>query len=294
VAFPVDYNKAVQVASAMESRNHFQSSAKRSVIAAADDSNTSGSPSASIKLHTANQLKLPPHFSLLSPCFKESYFTSEYSIITNQRKLGGIYVIPSRRSAHYWFGVLFVHYGPYQGGVFRFTIKFNENFPDTTIVPNVIFQPPIFHPAIHPRRGTFDLTSHFNHGWSKSRHHIWHVLRVVRNVFYKVEESSTNKAANDLLHNDLAAFYKRAQDEAESSHKRFYEENPDNPDTRDAHWIKFSPYNPEVHDHIRAKALKPFNRLGSASLSTSTSDHSQISSNGSSSSSNSKGFSWMD
>ena len=34
-----------------------------------------------------------------------------------------------------WFGVLFVHYGPYQGGVFRFTIKFNDNFPDTTIVP---------------------------------------------------------------------------------------------------------------------------------------------------------------
>jgi hypothetical protein len=30
---------------------------------------------------------------------------------------------------------------------------------------------------------------------------------------------------------------------------------------RDAHWIKFSPYEPSLHDPVRAKALKPLQKL---------------------------------
>lgn len=62
--------------------------------------------------------------------------------------LQGIYVIPSKENPFckfsflyfyiyinavllaVWFGVIFVRCGPYEDGIFRFTIELPENFPE--------------------------------------------------------------------------------------------------------------------------------------------------------------------
>ena len=120
-------------------------------------------------------------------------------MISNQSKLGGIYVIPSASNPSLWFGVIFIHHGVYQEGVFRFVIKFPESFPDSGQIPTVSFHPPIFHPQIHPTKGTFDLKRYFRSGWQKGSHHIWHVLKLVKSIFYKIDTSHpTDKTAAEM------------------------------------------------------------------------------------------------
>jgi len=200
---------------------------------------------------------LPSAFISLTPIMREAFLTKEFSAVANQEeKLSGLYMIPAAQICDLWFGVLFVHAGssPYQGGVFRFTVRFPNDFPTSTTLPIVTFQPPVFHPSIHHTRGLFDLKRHFKHGWNQQQgHQIWQILKIVRSSFYKVEPTScVNKQAHDLLENDPVQFNQRGQKEVESSLKRLYDECPAEYN-RDAHWMKFSPYDGTIHDAYRRK-----------------------------------------
>jgi len=200
--------------------------------------------------------KLPTAFMTMTPILRESTLTREYcnlSKIYEDEKLNGLYVIPSALSCDVWFGVLFVHGGssPYQGGIFRFTVQFPLDFPTTQTVPAVTFQPPVFHPCIHPTRGIFDLRRYFKHGWNQQHHRVWQILKIIKTSFYKIESTSlVNKQANDLLENNLSEFNLRVQKDVESSTKRIYDDAP--PEfSRDLHWMKFSPYDSSKHDVFR-------------------------------------------
>ena len=98
---------------------------------------------------------------------------AEYNLLLKQ-KLPGIYCIPSANSSLLWYGVLFIRQGPYQEGVFRsvrsiihyrnflsipifrFQVIIPDNYPDGD-VPKVVFENPVFHPAIDPTTHAMDV-----------------------------------------------------------------------------------------------------------------------------------------
>lgn len=53
-----------------------------------------------------------------------------------------------------WHGVVFVRYGIYKEGKFKFKIIF-DGFPAKT--PKVHFMSEIYHPLVHPETGLLDL-----------------------------------------------------------------------------------------------------------------------------------------
>lgn len=62
-----------------------------------------------------------------------------------------------------WNGVLFVHQGPYEGGVFKFRIDFPmAGFPLN--LPSVRFTTPrqVFSPLVHFESGDFDFVRLFD------------------------------------------------------------------------------------------------------------------------------------
>jgi len=184
-------------------------------------------------------------------------------MLSNQPKLGGIYVIPSSQSPSLWFGVVFVHHGLYQGGVFRFILKFPDYFPDSGQIPVLSFHPPIFHPQIHPTKGTVDLKRYFRHGWIRGNNHVWQVLKIVKSIFYKMDLSHpVDKSAAEMFEVNQENFIAKVQQEVDLSVSRVYDEPPDG--YKDPHYIRFSKYDSSLHDNIRAKALQPlFNVLKS-------------------------------
>jgi len=233
---------------------------QRSVISTEEQSDSS--PSLSVRHIESKASRLPLHFrsTVLGPLLRESYLTSEYCLLTQQQKLGGLYVIPSAQSPFQWFGVLVVHFGPYQGGVFRFVVKFHETFPDSHTLPTVILTPPVYHPQIQPGRGTLDIKRHFRTSWQRSSNHIWQILKCVRSSFYKIDTSfPANKHAAELYDSSYDKFVSRCEKEVATSQKHLYDEPPEG--TKDAHYIRFSSYNPSIHDAIRAKALKPLTNI---------------------------------
>ena len=59
--------------------------------------------------------------------------------------------------------------------------------------------------------------------------------------------------------NDPGLFVTRVQGDVHESQNRVYDQPAEY--AQDKHWIKFSQYDPKHHDQIRAKALKPMERL---------------------------------
>lgn len=78
---------------------------------------------------------------------QEYIILAEYKLVQSEN-LKGVYVIPSRESPFcmfpltlwnlrlmgwflVWFGFIYVREGPYEDGVFRFSIFLDEKFPDS-------------------------------------------------------------------------------------------------------------------------------------------------------------------
>ena len=61
-----------------------------------------------------------------------------------------------------WNGILFVHDGPYEGGVFKFKIDFPLKYPLN--LPQVTFtQKQVYHPLVELPSGRLDLARLFEH-----------------------------------------------------------------------------------------------------------------------------------
>jgi len=187
---------------------------------------------------------------LVRPIFQESYFTAEYCLLgavqVNQpNKLSGLYAIPSSQSPFVWFAVLFVHSGPWQGGIFRFVVRFPDNFPDATTqsnLPTIHFTGayPKCHPLINPARGNFDIRRYYK-TYSRSSHHIWQLLKCTRKIFYKLDIADKvtypNKSAAELYLKSQEQFYQKCDTDVQNSVAKVYE---DDIYSTDANYIRFS------------------------------------------------------
>lgn len=181
------------------------------------------------------------------PYFLEYSLMAEYVLLQKQQ-LPGVYVVPSAGSALKWFGVIFIRYGIYQGGVFRFTLYVPHKYPDSD-PPIMVLDPPIFHPIIDYTTGELDVKSAFQK-WKRNVNHLWQVVQFARSSFYKIEtHSPLNQEAADLYEKDIQLYKLKVAESINLCNERLY----DRPNTDDPHAIHFSPWESAVHDNLRKK-----------------------------------------
>ena len=169
-------------------------------------------------------------FCIQSPdsIFEKFYKTFRDDVIRQEIKLlskhhqEGVWVTPSSNSLQVWFGVVVVKQGPYQDGVFHFTVYFKDDFPES--VPIIRFRSRVFHPQVEIRKGTFNtsmlilnddklkLPVKRQHG-AKGRIYVWQLLKYLRESFYHVEVTgATNETAAILYRRgDKREFLKECQ-----------------------------------------------------------------------------------
>lgn len=180
---------------------------------------------------------------------QEYIILAEYKMIQTE-DIQGIYVIPSRENPLIWFGVIFARSGPYQDGVFRFTIMLDENFPDCEH-PKVVFQSKVFHPVICNETNEVNLLGAFP-TWHKNEQHLWQVLKYLQWIFANIEASvphGVDKEACELLTKNQESFTNKAQELVKLSKDHLY----DSPPTDDKHYIVFEEFNSNIH--IKDKML---------------------------------------
>ncbi|XP_064640571.1 AKT-interacting protein-like isoform X3 [Lineus longissimus] len=188
------------------------------------------------------------------PFFLEYSLLAEYHQLQSQ-KLPGVYVIPSAKSTLVWNGVLFIRQGLYQEGVFKFNVVIPENYPDGDC-PRLIFDPPVFHPVVHPDTGELDCKRAFQK-WRRNVNHLWQVLLYARRVFYKIDtKTPLNPEAAVLYDRDLELYKQKVYESIQISKEKLY----DPPNNDDPHAIRFSQLDPAVHDEAK-RQLQPKMKL---------------------------------
>eukprot|EP00037_Helgoeca_nana_P034349 m.421388 g.421388 ORF g.421388 m.421388 type:complete len:387 (-) comp33921_c0_seq1:102-1262(-) len=118
-----------------------------------------------------------------------------------------------------WDGAVFVHSGLYEGGVFRFRMLIPKRHP-TDIPPRVFFQTNVFHPQVNFETGELSTARHYPR-WRPGKDKLWHVLKLVRHIFYSPSAKAPfNQAAAVMMSAaDSAEFTARAQQCAIDSEK---------------------------------------------------------------------------
>ncbi|KAL9939369.1 hypothetical protein V8E36_002182 [Tilletia maclaganii] len=108
----------------------------------------------------------------------------------------GIYIEPDTANPATWHGVIFVHSGTFQGGIFRFDIVFPPTFPK--LAPHVYFPPTLLHPLLDPASGRLSLALRFSSGWDPRTSTILELLLYIKSIFQPsaFERSSERLAAN--------------------------------------------------------------------------------------------------
>lgn len=195
------------------------------------------------------------HLAAYGQFFLEYSMLAEFNHLRKQ-KIPGVYVIPSHENPLVWHGVIFVRMGIYQNGIFHFTLKVPNNYPDGDC-PSLIFMPPVFHPVIHPETGQVDIKRAFK-SWRPNVNHLWQVLLYARRIFYKIETNEPlNKAAADLFDSDNEAFKERVGRNVENCQENLFT-SPD--ETKETHEITFCEWNLELHEAAREQILGDRNR----------------------------------
>eukprot|EP01147_Barroeca_monosierra_P006786 gene6786-9487_t len=133
------------------------------------------------------------------------------------RKLNkGVYIRTHPQTSFAWDGVIFIHSGIYEGACFKFSMRIPPHYPDCT-APRFFFQTQVTHPMIHETTGEVKLGKEFPK-WDPLRHRLWHVIRYVYSLFFKVDTSEPmNEGASALYKVDEDAFKSVAQKCAKAS-----------------------------------------------------------------------------
>ncbi|TFK43552.1 ubiquitin-conjugating enzyme/RWD-like protein [Crucibulum laeve] len=93
----------------------------------------------------------------------------------------GMYVVPSTENLLIWDAVFFVHQGYYGDAIFKFRLKFPENYPEQP--PEVYFVTDVFHPLVG-QNGLLNLSVRFK-PWRPKEHHVFDVLHWIKAAFKK-------------------------------------------------------------------------------------------------------------
>lgn len=118
------------------------------------------------------------------------------SVLFDLPSPAGIYLIPVLNHIWIWQGVLFLHHGPFQGGVFRFLLEMPLNYPQEP--PLVRFTTPICHPRVDPLTGAFDMTGIVPF-WEPKKVMIWHILEGIKKGLVWIDSGiSKNLEAAEL------------------------------------------------------------------------------------------------
>ncbi|CAF1084581.1 unnamed protein product [Rotaria magnacalcarata] len=185
---------------------------------------------------------------------------AEYNLLRKQF-IPGIIVIPSGKSNLIWNGVHFISQGPYEGGVFRFSILIPNTFPDGDC-PQVYFSPSVYHPQMSAQTGELDIKRYFP-VWKRNGHHLWQVLRYIRRIFQKIEiTNAINLDAAQLYEHDPGAFLLKVSECVNQSKDNIY--IPDSLTSDDPHAIVFTPWNERlqmVQQHLLAGTKQAFDNI---------------------------------
>lgn len=80
---------------------------------------------------------------------QDYYLSLEYKYLLKHFP-DGVVLLPQVDDNRKLHGVIFVHQGPYAGGIFRFTVTLPPEYNSKNSFPLIVFTPPIFHPLISP------------------------------------------------------------------------------------------------------------------------------------------------
>ncbi|BFZ62466.1 Ubiquitin-conjugating enzyme subunit [Saitoella coloradoensis] len=119
-----------------------------------------------------------------APTSSDEYFRRQELMIDANLQaptnyIEGMYVAFSPNNISVWHASLFVHAGPYAGGVFRFRLIFPPTYPNTP--PTVMFQSEIYHPLIS-YRGEYYLKAGFPR-WVARKDYAIDALRYIKASF---------------------------------------------------------------------------------------------------------------
>lgn len=130
-----------------------------------------------------------------------------YAVIFEYKRLrhcapNGVYVLPSATDIRRWFGVLFVHDGPYRGAIFKFLLSLPPSYPGDGQAPSVAFITDVYHPLVNPRvsaktrrSNEFTVEAYAN-PWRVDRHSIAGLLAFIMRALHSAD--------NSLLGEDMA------------------------------------------------------------------------------------------
>ncbi|KAJ1972198.1 hypothetical protein H4R35_004809 [Dimargaris xerosporica] len=159
-----------------------------------------------------------PEYS--SPMFRRYELMIEYANLSKFNHCpSNMYVLPAMDNLHEWFGVLFIHQGPYEGGTFRFVVKIPEHYPHAR--PIIVFLTDMFHPLVG-KTGEFSLAQRFSE-WTPNQHFIFHILHYIKSAFKLSTLKSLhdvhcpNRKAFRMFHEEPAIYHRLAKQCAQLS-----------------------------------------------------------------------------
>ncbi|ORX36620.1 ubiquitin-conjugating enzyme/RWD-like protein [Kockovaella imperatae] len=121
----------------------------------------------------------------------------------------GMYVTPSAESLLKWYGVFFVHRGPYAGSVLRFTLSFPPSYPQSA--PVIRFDSDVFHPMVDPKTKIWSPRGRLIQ-WQPRIDHVPHLLHSLKASFKTqalqsiTEDQAINKQVWSLYHHSRQTF----------------------------------------------------------------------------------------
>lgn len=181
----------------------------------------------------------------------------EYSILVEFQRLqellpSGMYVAPSHLSLLTWHGVMFIRWGLYKGGVFRFKIELPDDYPESP--PSLNFTTDVFHPMVEEGTGRVDLEIWFPE-WKAGTDYASCALPRLHRTFATREflaggsgTTPLNAEARDMFMKEPAKFTERVEECVRKSNEDALEGNQD-----DA-LLQFAP-KADMHD-VLYQALK--------------------------------------
>lgn len=122
-----------------------------------------------------------PLFTEMKSQFSDLHLLLEYKLLGEQQ-IPGVFMLPSEQTLQEWHGILFLHVGPWKGGVFRFSLLIPDGYPQTR--PIVRFRGDVYHPYIHQKNGQLNMLRILP-VWDPKRSHLYHIVSAIREAFIR-------------------------------------------------------------------------------------------------------------
>ncbi|KAK0411187.1 hypothetical protein QR680_005535 [Steinernema hermaphroditum] len=185
---------------------------------------------------------------------RQHAISCEYAMVC-RKPIDGVYIMPSAENSSVWNGIIFIRCGMFAGGMLRFVLTLQPDFPHTSALPEVVFDLQVFHPHVFNDSRRVDFSRHFPDGWKRDYHHIHHVLNYFQRFFFFFDAEATSAAnpeAAILYQTNKKQFRKMTVETIRKSRELIYEL----PAGLDKNVIVMTPWDQSVHEAYRQSLLK--------------------------------------